>query len=90
MHADKSSPFQMVQSLASQLQEVPAEDVLLSLHHVPQVFHHTPFTLVVHAKQSDATLQPLYQEFWMDVQNSCGKARLSPGLVSCRSSTRAP
>ena len=27
----------MVQALSSQLQEVPAEDVLLSLHHVPQV-----------------------------------------------------
>ncbi len=37
LYADKSSPFQMAQSLASQLQEVPAEDVLLSLHHVPQV-----------------------------------------------------
>ena len=36
--ADKSSPFQMVQALSSHLQEVPAEDVLLSLHHVPQVF----------------------------------------------------
>ena len=35
--ADKSSPFQMVQALSSHLQEVPAEDVLLSLHHVPQV-----------------------------------------------------
>ena len=35
--ADKASPFQMVQALSSQLQEVPAEDVLLSLHHVPQV-----------------------------------------------------
>lgn len=37
MCADKASPFQMVQALSSQLQEVPAEDVLLSLHHVPQV-----------------------------------------------------
>ncbi|CAK0787227.1 hypothetical protein CVIRNUC_010443 [Coccomyxa viridis] len=36
--ADKASPFQMVQALSSQLQEVPAEDVLLSLHHVPQEF----------------------------------------------------
>ena len=43
LRADKSSPFQMVQSLASQLQEVPAEDVLLSLHHVPQVLQHTSF-----------------------------------------------
>ena len=37
LRADKASPFQMVQALSSQLQEVPAEDVLLSLHHVPQV-----------------------------------------------------
>ena len=48
----------MVQSLASQLQEAPAEDVLLSLHHVPQVFHYGPFTILVQAKHSDATPQP--------------------------------
>jgi hypothetical protein len=52
----------MVQSLASQLQEVPAEDVLLSLHHVPQVFQCTPSTVFVQAKHCDATLKPLYQE----------------------------
>ena len=46
----------MVQSLASQLQEVPAEDVLLSLHHVPQVFQSTPFTFVAQAKHCDAKL----------------------------------
>lgn len=35
--ADKSSPFNLVQALSSQLQEVPAEDVLTAMHNVPQV-----------------------------------------------------
>ncbi len=45
--ADKSSPFQMVQALSSHLQEVPAEDVLLSLHHVPQVCTLSPVEMTM-------------------------------------------
>lgn len=35
--ADKQGPLAMAQYLSSKLQEVPAQDVLLALHNVPQV-----------------------------------------------------
>lgn len=36
--ADKQGPLALAQYLSSKLQEVPAQDVLLALHNVPQVF----------------------------------------------------